>query len=99
MLVHIVLFNFAPGMTEEQKATFAADARGLARVDTVRQLYVGSPADTERRPAVARDYDCALTVVFDDVAGHDAYQSHPIHLEFVERNKRYFARVRVFDAE
>jgi hypothetical protein len=46
---------------------------------------------------VDNSYDVALCVVFDDVAAHDVYQSHPLHQQFIERNQKYWQRVQVRD--
>jgi hypothetical protein len=46
---------------------------------------------------VDNSYGVALAVHFADAAGHDVYQKHPLHLEFIERNKSCWERVRVFD--
>jgi hypothetical protein len=35
--------------------------------------------------------------VLDDVAGHDEYQVHPLHLEFIARNKAHWKRVQIYD--
>ena len=40
----------------------------------------------------------ACTVVFKDVAAHDAYQQHERHLAFVAENKNNWKQVRVFDS-
>jgi hypothetical protein len=41
----------------------------------------------------------ALITVFESRAAHDAYQTHPDHLEFLSRNKESWSAVRVFDAD
>ena len=55
-----------------------------------------------REPKYARpvnaDYDVALHTVFEDQAAHDAYQSAPRHLEFIEKNRTTWASVQVFDS-
>jgi hypothetical protein len=38
-----------------------------------------------------------LLTVFADRAGHDAYQEHPLHKEFIARNKANWSRVQVYD--
>jgi len=99
MLVHVVLFNLEAGMSAEELANFEKDLNALATIPSARRCYIGKPASTEPRPVVQTDWDYMLTVVVDDIAGHDSYQAHPIHQAFVESHKRHFAQVRVFDAE
>jgi heme-degrading monooxygenase HmoA len=50
------------------------------------------------RPVNQTDFDVALHTVFESREAHDAYQTAPRHLEFIERNKASWERVRVFDA-
>ncbi|MGQ0634831.1 MAG: Dabb family protein [Planctomycetaceae bacterium] len=60
---------------------------------------VGGVVDSLARPVNDRDFDVALLVVFRSLADHDAYQKHPRHVEFGERNKASWKKVRVFDSE
>ena len=49
-------------------------------------------------PDTTYRFDVALHLVFVNLAAHDKYQSHPRHLEFVEKNKQLWESVRVFDS-
>jgi hypothetical protein len=40
-----------------------------------------------------------LHVVFENRAAHDAYQTAPRHLKFIEENKATWKKVRVFDSD
>jgi len=51
------------------------------------------------RPVNDRDFDVALTIVFDSKAAHDAYQVAPLHHRFIHENKPDRHMVRVFDAD
>lgn len=93
MLIHTVLFWCKPGC---DLAGLRAGLESLRGIPSVRQLHVGGMVDTGR-PVVDTTYDMALTVVFDDRAGHDLYQSHPLHLAFLDRCRSGWRGVRVFD--
>ena len=99
MLVHTVLFNLTPGMSEEQIAAFEKDLKSLATIEAADQCYVGKLADTAKRPVVQTDWDYMLTVILKDVAAHDVYQDHPTHHQFIANQKQFFGQVRVFDAD
>ena len=100
MLVHTVLFNFKPEVTEAQIESCASDARNLlAKIETVKDLYIGSPADTEVRPVSVRDFGLSLTVLFESIADQNVYQAHPLHDEFIGNNKETWAKVAVHDAD
>ena len=49
------------------------------------------------RDVVDNSYGVGLTVVLDDVKGHDVYQEHPLHKEFIARNKPNWKRVQIYD--
>ena len=99
MLIHSVYFWLKPGLTAAQRAGFRAEVMKLSAVATVGKIYVGAPASVPERSVTERSFDLALTIVFRDGSAHDAYQSDPIHLAFVERNQSSWTRVQVFDSE
>ncbi len=97
MFTHVVLFWLKPDAPEGAAKAIVADCYTLLKaVPTVRHLWAGTPAGTDR-PVVDNSYAVGLNVVLDDRAGHDVYQSHPLHLEFIARHKSSWARVQVFD--
>lgn len=98
MLVHAVRFWLLPDLSAERRAAFRAGLESLRAIPTVRQLHIGTPAPVPPRPVVETDYSYALTVLFDDVAGHDIYQAHPVHQAFVANHKADWTKVAVFDA-
>ena len=57
------------------------------------------PSSTPPREVVDASYDCDLTVVFDDLNGHDAYQDDPIHHLFIKNCAHLWEKVRIYDAE
>jgi hypothetical protein len=97
MFIHTVYFWLNEGTSEAAKQQLIDDCRGILRaVPTVRQLYAGAPAMTPR-DVVDNSYQVGLTVILDDDAAHDVYQKHPLHLDFIARNKAHWNRVKVFD--
>ena len=97
MFVHTVFFWMSPGAGEAERKQLVDDCLNyLGKCATVRQIWAGPPARTPRE-VVDNSYDVGLTVVFDDKAGHDAYQEAPLHLEFIARNKQHWKRVQIYD--
>jgi hypothetical protein len=96
MFVHSVYFWLKPDLNEERRAKFWELVRSLATIESVRQCYIGKPANTER-PIIDRTYSCALIVIFDDHAGHDAYQVHPIHEKFRIECADLWLKVLIYD--
>ncbi len=98
MLIHTVYFWMADTATPADRDRIVADCRELLTpIPTVRSLHAGIPANTPPRDVVDGSFGVGLTVIFDDVAGSAVYDTHPKHLEFIERNKHAWARVVVYD--
>jgi hypothetical protein len=97
MFVHSVYFWLKPDLTVEQRAKFWESARSLTSIESVRVGYVGVPASTDR-PIIDRSYSCALVIIFDDDAGHDIYQSHPVHDKFRDECAPLWSKVLIYDA-
>ena len=99
MLIHAVFFWLRPDLTTAQRADFLAEVRKLSAVKTIEKIYVGTPAKIAERSVTERGFDVALTIVFRDGPGHDAYQVDPVHLAFVERNSASWTKVVVYDSQ
>lgn len=97
MFIHYVNFWLKTGTPDAARQQLITDCRKyLKAVPTVKQLFAGAPAMTPRE-VVDNSYDIGLCVLFDDKAGHDVYQTHPTHDEFIARNKAHWERVVVRD--
>jgi hypothetical protein len=95
--IHIVFFYLAEGADADAAQKIAAGCQThLPGIPGVLRLDVGYPAGTPR-PVVDNSYGVALHVEFADQAGHDIYQDHPSHLQFIAENKQYWSRVQVYD--
>lgn len=97
MFTHVVLFWLKKDSGGAKQQLLGDARRLLTAIPTLTFIDVGVPAGTDR-PVVDNTYDACLVTVFADSAGHDAYQVHPAHLEFVARNKPNFETIRVFDS-
>jgi hypothetical protein len=98
MLIHTVYFWWKPDLTPAQRAEFRRSLESLAGIPGVEQLYVGTPAPTAKRPVLDDSYSMAVTVVMKDMAAHDAYQVHPLHVAFGAACKPMWTRIQVYDA-
>lgn len=97
MFIHHVYFWQKAGTTAAAKEKLIADCRMLLKgIPGVEQLWAGEPAGAER-DVVDSSYTVGLAVIFADRAAHDFYQKHPLHLEFIARNKAHWERVLVYD--
>ena len=97
MFVHVVLFWLKQDAPSNARQQLADDCRTyLAKIPGVRQCWAGHAAMTPRE-VVDNSYDVGLCVVLDDDAGHEVYQVHELHKQFIERNKPNWDRVQIYD--
>lgn len=97
--IHSVYFWFKEGTTPEQKESFMADTEAFIEIESVKALYAGTPAPSADRPVVDKSYDFSVILHFEDLAGHDAYQEDPMHLEMIEKHSDIWERVLVMDSK
>lgn len=98
MLTHHVFFWLNNPESKEDQAKLIEGLKTLRKIETIRQLHIGIPASTEKRDVVDNSYSVSELMFFDDVAGQNVYQSHPIHQEFVKNYSHLWAKVIVYDS-
>lgn len=83
MIVHVVLFQPRPGLSDEERDRVLADLRQAAtEIPTIRRFRIGRrvlhglPGYEQ---AMTDDYGYAAIIEFDDRAGLEAYLRHPAH--------------------
>jgi len=97
-LSHHVFFWLKNRDSKEDLNKLIAGLRTLEKIESVRKLHIGVPASTEQRPVVDSSYSASELIFFDDVAGQDIYQEHPIHKKFVEQCSHLWEKVIVYDS-
>jgi hypothetical protein len=99
MFSHIVIFWTKPGDPEAADKLVAGMHHYLKPIPGVIHFHVGKMVPSERA-VVDQSYQVALNLIFSDKKTQDAYQTHPLHLEFVEKVfKPNCAKVLVYDFE
>ncbi|HEY0273796.1 MAG TPA: Dabb family protein, partial [Chitinophaga sp.] len=96
--VHVVNFYLKPGLSAADIQLFEETLQGLGAIESLLLFHVGKPARTDR-PVIDRSYSYCELAIFADEAGHDVYQVHPLHKEFVEKCRHLWEKVVIFDAE
>lgn len=97
-LTHHVFFWLKNRDSKEDLNKLLEGLRTLAKIETVKGIHIGVPASTEKRDVVDNSYSASELLFFDDVAGQDAYQVHPIHQKFVEQCSHLWEKVIVYDS-
>ena len=97
ILVHNVYFTLKDGTPENIQKLIAACFKYLKDHPGVAYFGAGPLVPDLERPVNVRDFHVGLLVVFASRKDHDAYQTAPAHLKFIEENKPTWDKVRVFD--
>lgn len=94
---HVVIFWTKPEIPNAADELLAGANRYLKDIPGVLSFHVGKMVPSHR-PVVEQTYQVALNLLFPDKKAQDDYQSHPSHVEFVEKVfKRVCQRVVVYD--
>jgi len=97
-VVHHVLFWLKNPQSPEDLAALLSGLNTLRQIPSIRELHIGVPAATEKRDVVDSSYSVSELMLFDDVAGQNDYQNHPLHKQFVENCAHLWERVIVYDS-
>lgn len=99
MFSHVVIFWTRSEVADAADQLLAGGEKYLRPIPGVRSFHMGRMVGSHR-PVVDQTYQVALNLVFDTKEEQDAYQVHPLHIEFVERVfKPCCARAVVYDFE
>jgi len=97
-LAHHVFFWLKNPNSKEDLAKLLDGLRSLRKIETIRALHIGVPADTEKRPVIDSSYSASELMIFDDLAGEKVYQDHPIHQKFIADCSHLWDKVVVYDS-
>lgn len=96
MIAHNVYFWLKD---EENLEQFTAGLDSLKSISLAKGVQWGVPAKMAARPVLDSSYSYHLTMTFDTMADHDAYQVHDTHTSFISANKEKWEKVIVLDSE
>jgi len=100
MLIHNAYFWLRKDLSVDERATFEAELRLLAKSSFIENDYTGSTAPTPEREVTDHSFDFATSFHFKDLSDHEAYQKDcPSHMRFISTCKSYFEKVIVYDLE
>lgn len=97
MFSHVVIFWTDPANASAADELLAGMDQYLRPIPGVLHYHTGKMVPSHR-DVVDQTYQVALNLVFPDKAEQDAYQVHPLHIEFVEKVfKRVCVKAVVYD--
>jgi hypothetical protein len=99
MFSHVVIFWTDPTNPKAADELLAGMEKYLRPIPGVLHFHAGKMAPSHR-PVVDQTYQVALNLIFAGKQTQDAYQAHPLHVEFVNSVfKKTCKQVVVYDFE
>ncbi|WP_298298224.1 Dabb family protein [Hydrotalea sp.] len=71
--------------------------QALSKVPEIKSFHIGVPASTNRN-VIERGYHFSWLAIFENITEEEIYQTHPIHLHFIETCSHLWEKVVVFDS-
>lgn len=94
---HVYFWLKEEHQNEADRAAFEAGLASLLEIDLVAGGRWAVPAKVMERPVIDQSWDYALSMQFATIEDHDAYQTVPPHLDFIDTFKPWWAKVLVMD--
>jgi hypothetical protein len=98
MFSHVVIFWTDPAKPNAPDEVIAGAKKYLSSIPGVVNFHVGKMVSSHR-DVVDQSYQVGLNIQFETKKAQDAYQDHPMHLEFVDQCKALWTKVVVYDFE
>ncbi|WP_316796294.1 Dabb family protein [Pedobacter agri] len=86
-----------PQLTKTEIQDFANFFESLKPIKLIKSLHYGLAANTPARPVIDNSFTYSLSIIFDSIEDHNAYQEDKIHLDAVEKFSKNWYRVVVHD--
>ena len=97
MFSHVVIFWLDTANPKATDELIEGAERYLRPIPGIFSFHIGRMVPSPR-PVVDQSYQVALNVTFADKPAQDEYQTHPLHVEFVEKVfKHVCKKVVVYD--
>jgi hypothetical protein len=97
-LTHHVFFWLKNRDSKEDLNLLVEGLRTLEKIESIKKLYIGVPASTEKREVVDSSFSVSELMFFDNVEGQNIYQDHHIHKKFIEQCAHLWEKVIVYDS-
>lgn len=97
VFVHHVFFWLKDPKNAEARKAFEKGIQALVKVPQIQSYHIGTPVESPR-DVVDDSFTYSYIAFFKNTADQDVYQTHPIHLKFVEDCQHLWEKVIVYDA-
>jgi Stress responsive A/B Barrel Domain. len=95
--VHHVFFWLKEPEKKEARNAFERGLLDLVKVPEIQSYHIGKPVESPR-DVVDDSFTYSYMAFFKNKEDQDIYQTHPIHLKFIEDCQHLWTKVVVYDA-
>ena len=95
--VHHVYFWLNNPESKEDLEKLIAGLQALSKVSEIASFHIGVPAPTNRE-VIDSSYAVSWLNIFNSEEDEKIYQSHPMHLKFIEDCSSLWRKVIVYDS-
>lgn len=95
--IHHVYFWLKNPESKEDLQKLVAGLEALSAVPEIKLFHIGTPAATDRE-VIDNTYAVSWLNVFETAKDQDVYQTHPLHLKFIEDCSHLWSKVKVYDS-
>jgi len=95
--VHHVYFWLNNPKSKEDLEKLIAGLQALSKVSEIASFHIGIPAPTNRE-VIDSSYAVSWLNIFNSEEDEKIYQSHPMHLKFIEDCSSLWRKVIVYDS-
>lgn len=97
IFVHHVFFWLKEPKNAEARKLFENGLQGLIKVPQIQSSHIGTPVESPRE-VVDDSFTYSYMAFFKSKEDQTIYQTHPIHLKFIEDCQHLWEKVVVYDA-
>lgn len=97
VFVHHVFFWLKEPQNTDARKAFEKGLKELIKVPLIQSSHIGTPVESPRE-VVDDSFTYSYMAFFKSKEDQNAYQTHPIHLKFVEDCQHLWEKVIVYDA-
>jgi hypothetical protein len=97
IFVHHVFFWLKEPQNQEARIQFEKGLKDLIKVPQIQSSHIGSPVESPRE-VVDDSFTYSYMAFFKNKEDQNIYQTHPIHLQFIEDCQHLWEKVIVYDA-
>jgi hypothetical protein len=95
--IHHVFFWLKEPENTEARKQFESGLQNLIKVPQIQSYHIGTPVESPRE-VVDDSFTYSYMAFFKSKEDQNTYQTHPIHLQFIEDCQHLWEKVIVYDA-